>query len=286
MNFVNVIARVVCAERSQSKAILLLKTIKVFSLSSFLFLFSSCGNEVSENDTENTKNDSLAVQSVVVSGEIKIIEPVFDEEVVVLENDGITLTEIKSDNNKEATIVLNTKKFSEGKNHLSFSVNGVQNYSIAYLANNYSLSQFKADVFEVEFMYGNNVFLAFLTDENNISIKTNKGSVLKSAVLGGVESLFDMNQPHLFYYLPQAETNEPILDFYLVNTAISENGNKVKVTINETEFILSKWAAYKIDGLTNEENAVRIQLIDKDDNLIEGPFNDSGERRFVIKATS
>ncbi len=283
MNFVDVIARVACAGRSRSKAILLLKTIKVCSLSSVLFLFSSCGNEVSENDTESSKNDSLAVQSAVVPGEIKIVEPIVDEEVFVLENDGITLTEIKSGHNKDATIVLNTKKFSEGKNHLSFSVNGVQNYSIAYLANNYSLSQFKADVFEVEFLYGNNVFLAFLTDENNISIKTNKGSVLKSAVLGGVESLFDMNQPHLFYYLPKTETKEPILDFYLVNTSVAEDGNKVKVTINNTEFILSKWAAYKIEGLTNQKNTVRIQLLDKNNNLIEGPFNDSGERRFLVE---
>ena len=158
----------------------------------------------------------------------------------------------------------------------------IQNYSIAYLANNYSLSQFKADVFDVEFMYGNNVFLAFLTDENGISVKTNKGSVLKNAVLGGVESLFDMEQAHLFYYLPQAEIAAPILDFYLVNTSISEGGNKVKVTINETEFLINKWAAYKIGGLNNLENTVRIQLLDKNNNLIEGPFNDSGERRFLL----
>ena len=87
-----------------------------------------------------------------------------------------------------------------------------------------------------------------------------------------------MKQPHLFYYLPQAETNEPILDFYLVNTAISKNGNKVKVMINESEFMINKWAAYKIDGLKKENNSVRIQLIDENGDLIDGPFNDSGER--------
>ncbi len=258
----------------------------VFSLFSFLFFLSSCGNDVSENKTKNLKSDSLVVEAVVAKGEIEIVEPVIDEEVVRLEKDGIVLTEIKTKTNQETSIKINSKKMSVGKNHLSFSVNDISNYSIAYLANNYSLSQFQSDIFEVEFLNGNNVFLAFLTDENGISVKTNKGSVLKNAVLGGVESLFDMGQPHLFYYLPQVETKDPILDFYLVNTSISEEGNKVRVTINDTEFIVSKWAAYSIKGLKKQENTVRIQLLDANNNLIEGPFNDSGERRFVVEKLS
>ena len=249
--------------------------------------FFSCGNDVSKAETKKVLSDSLAVNTAVISGEVKIIEPIKDDEVVVLKKNGITLTEIKAEYNKEAAIKLNTKQFKEGENHLSFSVSGVHDYLIAYLANNYSLSQFKSEVFEVDFLYGNNVFCAFLTDENNVSIKTNKGSVLKNAVLGGVESLFDMNQPHLFYYLPQAETDEAVLDFYLVNTAIAESGNKVKVIINEAEFVLDKWAAYKISGLEKIENTVRIQLLDKNGVLVDGPFNDSGDRvfRFVNRAS-
>jgi hypothetical protein len=254
--------------------------IFLFFISSVLF---SCGNEASENGTKKSTADSLDVNTVAVKGEIKIIEPAADKEVVVLKKEGITLTEIKSNNNSEATIELNTKQFTEGENHLSFSVTGVQDYSISYLANNYSLTQFSSDIFNVELMYGNNVFLAFLTNKNDISIKTNKGCVLKNAVLGAdSKSLFDMNQPHLFYYLPQTETNEPILDFYLVNTSISETGNKVKATINGIEFILSKWAAYKISGLKKQDNSVRIQLLDKNENLIDGPFNDSGERKYSL----
>ena len=71
-----------------------------------------------------------------------------------------------------------------------------------------------------------------------------------------------------------------MLDFYLVNTSISKGGNNVKVTINKTEFILNKWAAYEISGLKyNKEHTVRIQLLDKDGGLIDGPFNDSGDRK-------
>jgi len=251
----------------------------IFFFISAIFLVS-CGNDTSENGHKKPLQDSLNT-SAVTNGEIKIIEPVVDEDILVLKKDGITLTEIKIENNSVATLELTNKQFSEGKNHLSFLTNGMEDYSLAYLANNYSLSKFSSNVFEVEFLYGNNVFLAFLTDKNNISIKTNKGCVLKNAVLGAeTESSFDMNQPHLFYYLPQSETNEAILDFYLVNTSIAKDGNKVKVTINEVDFIVNKWAAYQIFGLKNFENIVRIQLLDKNNKLIEGPFNDSGEREF------
>jgi hypothetical protein len=264
----------------------MITSLKCFVFCILCFVFFSCGNESSKKSADLSKSDSLAVESFVAKGDVQVVEPIIDEEVVVIQKDGITLIEIKSKNNKEASIQLNTKKFGVGKNHLSYTVEGVQDYSIAYLANNYTLSQFKSDVFEVEFLNGNNVFLSFLTDENNISIKTNKASVLKSSILGGVESLFDMVQPHLFYYLPQAEMDDPILDFYLVNTSISEAGNKVRVTINKTEFIINKWSAYKISGLTSKENTVRIQLLDKNNQLIEGPFNDSGDRRFVLEKSN
>jgi len=245
-------------------------------------VFISCGGD-KNNNSEASQNDSLAIEVKTVVGEAQIIEPVEDEEKVILKKDGITLTEVKADNNKNAAIELTNKQFKEGANKLQFNVSGVADYQISYLANNYSLSQFSDNIFDVELLYGNNVFLAFLTDKDGISIKTNKGSVLKNVVMGeGMESLFDMNQPHLFYYLPQTSGVSPILDFYLVNTSINKAGNKVKVTINQTEFILNKWAAYQISGLPKPDNKIRIQLIDKNGKLIDGPFNDSGDRVFNL----
>ena len=82
-----------------------------FCLLTFVFCLCSCGNSSQDSGTENTQNDSLKTEIVIPKGEIKIIEPVIDEEIVVIQKGGITLTEIKSDNNKAATITLNTKKF-------------------------------------------------------------------------------------------------------------------------------------------------------------------------------
>ena len=53
----------------------------------------------------------------------------------------------------------------------------------------------------------------------------------------GKESTVDLTTPHMFYSRPKGEykgsdTKRVILDFYLANTLLSLEGNKVKATIN------------------------------------------------------
>jgi hypothetical protein len=260
-----------------------LSFFKITSLITVLVLLVSCGGDV--KDKQLVLSDSLSIKNTVVKDEVQIIEPIQDEEVVVLEKNGITFSEIKAENDKEISLSLSTKSFKEGENQLSFEVGGITDYSIAVIENNYSISHYQKNTITKEFLFGNNVFLAFLTHPNGIAVKTNNALVLKNVLIDD-EEMFNMHQPHLFYYLPNAKTAHPILDFCLVNSSISENGNKVKVTINETEFLISKWAAYQIEGLQNENNTIRIQLIDKGGILIDGPFNDSGERVFIVSKNS
>ena len=256
--------------------------MKLFTIYSSIlfFFFCSCGDGDS-TDQQVSNSDSLQIDNEQAT----IFEPVQDKEVDVFEKEGITLTEIKSENDKGVSINLLTNKFREGENDINFKVEGADDYYISIIENNYAISHHKSNIIKKEFLYGNNVFLAFLTHQNGISIKTNKANVLKNVLIDD-ESLFNMNQQHLFYYLPKEKTASPVLDFCMVNTSLSENGNKVKVTINEIEFVIKKWAAYQISGLPKVENTIRIQLIDQAGNPIEGPFNDSGDRSFTITKES
>ncbi len=251
----------------------------------FIFIALMACSGSNSSDDNSIKKDSIAAKVFapkISKDEAVIIEPIKDNEIKTYSNNGITLTEIKAEDYNNATLKLATKQFKEAVNELSFNVENINNYNIAFLENNYSLSFFNTPHFKKEFLYGNNVFLAFLTDRNQLSVKKNGAHILKNVIIGDIEALFNMNQPHLFYYLPQPESNNPILDFYLVNTSISATENNVKVTINSTEFIIDKWAAYTIKGLTKANNTIRLQLIDNNGNLIDGPFNDSGDRSFVI----
>ena len=65
------------------------------------------------------------------------------------------------------------------------------------------------------------------------------------------------------------------MDFYLVNTDISPNGNKVRLTVQEKEFIIDSWAPYYLEGLEKGEVNLKLELIDEKNNLIKTEFNPS-----------
>jgi len=64
-----------------------------------------------------------------------------------------------------------------------------------------------------------------------------------------------------------------MLDFFVLNTELSEDGNKVRATINGKEFMITEWAPHIINGLPMGEVTIMLELLDGEGNLIDGPFN-------------
>ena len=94
------------------------------------------------------------------------------------------------------------------------------------------------------------------------------------------EKNIDLNNEFLFYSRPKGtykgvDTEKLLLDFYLVNSEISANGNKVRATIQDKKFIIEEWAPYYIEGLPKGEIKIKLELIDASGNLIDSPFNPS-----------
>ncbi|PIQ14872.1 MAG: hypothetical protein COW67_11470 [Flavobacteriales bacterium CG18_big_fil_WC_8_21_14_2_50_32_9] len=246
---------------------------KIYLLSCVVVIFLSCNTE-KENNPDSYRDNKEQSET------LQLIEPKIDKEIKNYIVNEISLTEIKAQQYPDASLSLKNQPFKEGLNALHFTIENNQNFGITTIQNNYTIQTHSSAIFEQEFLTGNNVFLAFLTDKNKLAIKTNKATFLENIVLFD-EPIFNTKAPHLFYYLPQ--NNQAILDFCLLNTSLSENGNQLEVIINETVFYIKKWAAYQIEGLTKKENTIRLRLLDKDKKLIPGPFNDSGERMFTIK---
>ena len=123
---------------------------------------------------------------------------------------------------------------------------------------------------------GNYVVLAFLSRSYHESVKSKGAFYVENLAVGDVEpKTEDLSAPHLFYSRPKGtyvdlDTKKIMLDFYLLNTTISADGNKVKATINGEEFIIIEWAPYYIEGLPLGETTIKLELIDADGNTIEG----------------
>ena len=137
---------------------------------------------------------------------------------------------------------------------------------------------------------GHHVILSFLSRSFHESLKHQTAYDLRVITVGNTtaEQNFDATAQHMFYSRPKGEykgpeeTQKVMLDFYLVNTTLSPEGNKVRATINGTEFMLDTWLPYIIEGLPMGETTIKLELVDNSGNVIEGPFN-TVERKITLK---
>jgi hypothetical protein len=130
--------------------------------------------------------------------------------------------------------------------------------------------------------------LAFLSRSYHESIKNGSAYVLKNYPIGESSADFDSKAPHLFYSRPKGvysgkDAKRILVDFYLLNTSLSAEGNQLELTIDAETFTLSSWQPYFVEGLAEGEHQFRIRLIDEKGNVVPGPFNDSGVRTIEIE---
>ena len=161
--------------------------------------------------------------------------------------------------------------------------NSAKGQHIHFIVNNNPYSAHYSEKFSKKLEGDSNVILAFLSRSYHESVKNKNAFVLTQVG----EDKIDLNKEFLFYSRPKGtyeglDTEYLLLDFYLVNTEISSNGNKVKATIMNTEFIIDEWAPYYIKGLPKGEIKIKLELIDVSGNLIDTPFNPS-ERTVILK---
>ena len=149
---------------------------------------------------------------------------------------------------------------------------------IHLILNNKPYSAHYEPDFNKEMKPGHYVALAFLSRSYHESVKGDNAYALKQFSVGEEQEQLDLSGEHLFYSRPKgtysgADTARILFDFYLINTSISEDGNKVRLTVNGNEFMITEWKPYIVKGLPLGENTFKIELIDSEGNQVPGPFN-------------
>lgn len=133
--------------------------------------------------------------------------------------------------------------------------------------------------------------LSFLSRSFHESIKTPEASKLIKFKVNGegkIEELPTPTEASLFYSRPKgdykgADTKTLLLDFFVVNTSLGADANKVKATINGQDFTLDQWTPYEVLNLPTGETNVKLSLVDKDGNALTGD-NVSVERKINLAA--
>ena len=268
--------------------------IGVLAIASF-FVLSACGGgenaEVTDSDRtaqDTTKNN---VQEDMGSADI-------------MEKDGITLTAYNSspkfegakltltspkngDNVKAGNVKfeydvqgyeLGAQTSDAGTNGLANSGDGQHIHAI--LNNEPYMAHYKPG-FETDLKDGKYVLLSFLSRSYHESLKNAEAMNIIEFTVGNSDApSVDLNAPHLFYSRPKGtykgvDTDKLLLDFYLVNCDLSEDGYKVRATLNGTEFMLTKWAPYIVEGLPKGDLNLKLELLDSNGDLVSSPYNPS-----------
>ncbi len=278
--------------------------ILTFSFLMASFLMAACGgSNTSQENTETADTTAMApAEETEVQTEMEVQ--------TLMEKDGLRLIPM-TDSPKfpDAQLALNTPtsdaNVEAGAVSFDYTVtnyelgiqtsdvdkktcaNSAQGQHIHLILNNEPYTAHYEASFTRELEPGHYVALSFLSRSYHESIKTENAYVVRQFTVGDAEGEADLSAQHLFYSRPKGEytgedTKQVMLDFYLVNTSISPEGNKVRATVNATtEFMIDTWQPYLIEGLPMGENTIKLELVDNMGNLVEGGFN-SVERTFTL----
>jgi len=228
----------------------------------------------------------------------------------VYNSNGIKVSpKVTTDNFPSAKLTLLTKDNSvkKGKNNFTFEINSYKlkqqtpeansnhlanshkGQHIHFIVNNGPYQAKYVPTFEADFNTNSNIVLAFLSRSFHESVKENGAYVLKQYQFNDEPPYIDIEKdPLLFYSRPKGtyqldKGDKILLDFYLANTKLSRHGHKVKITLDNHQFIVDKWQPYIIEGLQKGVHEIQIELIDSKGDAISSSFNNSGIRKFNIK---
>jgi len=142
---------------------------------------------------------------------------------------------------------------------------------------------------------GEHVLIAFPSRETHISVKPSGGKKPYSAVVFWVgkagKATWKPTDPTLIYSRPKgeysgADAEKVVLDFYLLNAELGEGKHAVRATVTPASgmpgtLVAKTWAPYELVNLPHGEAKVKLELLDKDGNVVPGRFN-STERSIKL----
>lgn len=136
---------------------------------------------------------------------------------------------------------------------------------------------------------GPHTLVVFPSRSYHESVKSPDAAEILNFYVGKEEGefLLDKSAPTIIYSRPKGDykgkdAGKILLDFYLNNVELSPDGYKAKYTITNKgtgsevgTITLTEWTPAFVSGLQAGEYGVRLQLLDKDGNIVEGAFNNT-----------
>jgi hypothetical protein len=98
---------------------------------------------------------------------------------------------------------------------------------------------------------------------------------------------FDPHAPLLTFSRPKGcnpAGQHVLLDFFVANTTLAPDGNRVRYTLDGTSGLITSWVPHFLENLGEGSHEIRLELLDAQGNAVPGMFNDT-TRTFTVAAT-
>jgi hypothetical protein len=245
-----------------------------------LLAFSSCNNSTTENVTTADTTPTTTTLAAPITIQPVTGSPEFADAKLGIKNvkaemqgtDSVKITidyDVQHYELKNQTSDATTKECNNSKDgqHIHFILDN-QPYAALYEPTKTFTVAAKSEHY----------LMSFLSRSYHESIKTSNAGVLYHFSVDEKGKLTKMDipkTPMIFYSRPKGQyigtdTKNVLLDFYVYNTTLAADGNKVKASINGTDFMIDKWQPYFIQNAPMGDVTVNVQLVDKDGKNVEG----------------
>lgn len=259
-----------------------IKTISVFTLTAVLTA-TNCKQQKKE-PIENAETEELSqsVKASKITLEKLKGSPEYRDAALILDApETITIAEAGEIDFTFKVENYELKAQTTGAN-AELLANSGKGQHIHFILDNQPYSAHYEPIFKKGIPAGTHHLVAFLSRSYHESVKNENSVVVRKLEVGdhAQDSLeLEMTAPTLIYSRPKGEysgkdTENVLLDFFVLNTVLAPSGNKIRATISDTEFLIAEWAPHLIKGLPMGEVTIRLELIDAQGNNIPGPFND------------
>ncbi|WP_373519559.1 hypothetical protein [Pricia sp.] len=247
----------------------------------FLLLATGC-KETKKNNVENTADPEMEADSTVPTITLEKLEGSPEYAEASLKMMKPTTAEMEAAGEADFAFEVNNYELGTQTDSTMAGMlaNSGKGQHIHFILDNQPYSAHYEPEFKKEIPSGTHYLVAFLSRSYHESVKNENSFVAKKMTVGEATDDMEVNfeEPTLIYSRPKgeysgADTENLLLDFFLLNTTLSEDGNKVRATINGEEFMVTEWAPQVIKGLPKGEVTIKLELLDTEGNLIPGGFN-------------
>jgi hypothetical protein len=143
-----------------------------------------------------------------------------------------------------------------------------------------NLNQLVQETNHHELAQGTHVLRVFPSSAHHESVKSRGAFQVIVFTYGQPTRGFQFNAraPLLTYSRPKGcyrVGDRVLLDFYLTNATLAQNGMHVRYDVDGTSGEITEWAPLWIEGLSAGEHRVQLSLVDAHGQPVAGPFNDT-----------